>query len=156
MSTLLPESLPAEVVERHLLADERIVSSFGPYHATSRRVILINERGGESRAHELPYSALESITEVKLANVKVMALGALVTISGIVTLFFWYLVMPIIAVALGIFIGLYGAAEKPAYYQLKARDMDDKDLRRWQVRHYGAGSFIASISAITGIGVTRD
>ena len=64
--------------------------------------------------------------------------------------------MPIIAVALGIFIGLYGAAEKPAYYQLKARDMDDKALRRWQVRHYGAGSFIASISAITGIEVARD
>ena len=76
------------MVERHLLADERIVSSFGPYHATSRRVILINERrDGQTAAHELPYASLESITEVKLANVKVMALGALVTIAGVATLF---------------------------------------------------------------------
>ena len=65
--------------------------------------------------------------------------------------------MPIIAIALGIFIGLYGAAEKPAYYQLKARGMEeDRDLRRWQIRRYGAGSFIASISAITGMEVIRD
>ena len=156
MSTLVPQSQPADEVERYLTQDERLVSSFGPYHATSRRVILVNRRREETRVHELPYTTLESITEVKKTDHKKMMLGAGLTIVGLATVFAWYLIAPIISVVAGIFIMLHGATERPAYYQLKGRGMEGVELHRWQVIHYGAGRFIASISTMTGVEAARD
>ncbi len=156
MSTLVPRSQPAEEVERYLAHDERLVSSFGPYHATSRRVILVNRRREETRVHELPYTILESITEVRKTDRNKMMLGAGLAILGLATIFAWYLIAPIISVVAGIFIMLQGATERPAYYQLKGRGMEGVELHRWQVIHYGAGSFIASISTMTGVEAARD
>jgi hypothetical protein len=165
MAMLVPLSQPADEVQRYLAEGERLVSSFGPYHATSRRVILVipakagihlNKGREETRVHELPYITLESITEVKTTDRKKMMLGACLSGLGLATLFAWYLIVPIIAVVAGVFIILQGAIERPAYYQLKGRDMEGEDLYRWQIVHYGAGSFIASITMMTGIEITRD
>ena len=164
MATLVPHSLPADEIQRYLAEGERVVSSFGPYHATSRRVILVipaksgillSRESGETRVYELPYTSLESITEVRTTDRRKMILGACLSGLGLATLFAWYLILPIVAVVSGVFIMLQGATEKPAYYQLKGRGMEGEDLHRWQVIHYGAGSFIASISTMTGIETAR-
>ena len=156
MAALIPMSQPADEVQRYLAEGERVVSSFGPYHATSRRIILLIRRREETSVHELPYIALESISEVRTTDRKKMLLGACLTALGLATLFAWYLIAPIISVVAGVFIILQGATEKPAYYQLKARGMEGEDLYKWQVIHYGAGSFIASITAMTGVETARD
>ena len=165
MATLVPYSLPADEVRRYLAEGERVVSSFGPYHASSRRVILIipaksgilsSQESAETRVYDLPYTSLESIAEVKTTDRKKMMLGACLSGLGLATLFAWYLIVPIIAVVAGVFIILQGATERPAYYQLKGRGMEGEDLYRWQVVHYGAGSFIASITMMTGVEITRD
>jgi hypothetical protein len=114
-------------------------------------VILVNERKGEARTHELPYTDLESITEVRASDHKRLAVGATLVVGGLLTLFAWFLIVPIVAVVMGIVVLLQGSIGRPAYYQLKGRGMEGRDLYRWQVKHYGAGSFIASISAITGV-----
>ena len=131
------------------------MSSFGPYHATSRRVILVNERRGGARTHELPYTELESITEVRASDHKRLAVGIGLVIVGLLTLFAWFLIVPIVAVVMGIVVILQGSIGRPAYYQLKGRGMEGRDLYRWQVKYYGAGSFIASIGAITGVEATK-
>ena len=156
MAMLIPHSLPADEVKHYLAEGERVVSSFGPYHATSRRVILLIRRREETRVHELPYITLESITEVRTTDRKKMLLGACLSALGLATIFAWYLILPIVSVVAGVFIILQGATEKPAYYQLKGRGMEGEDLHRWQVIHYGAGSFIASISTMTGVETARD
>ncbi len=156
MAMLVPLSQPADEVQRYLAEGERLVSSFGPYHATSRRVVLLIRRREETRMYELPYITLESITEVKTTDRKKMMLGACLSGLGLATLFAWYLIVPIIALVAGVFIILQGATERPAYYQLKERGMEGEDLYRWQVVHYGAGSFIASITMMTGIEIARD
>ncbi len=165
MAMLIPHSMPADEVKHYLAEGERVVSSFGPYHATSRRVILVipaksgihlNKGREETRVHELPYITLESITEVRTTDRKKMLLGACLSALGLATIFAWYLILPIVAIVSGVFIILQGATEKPAYYQLKGRGMEGEDLHRWQVIHYGAGSFIASISTMTGVETARD
>ena len=156
MAMLIPHSMPADEVKHYLAEGERVVSSFGPYHATSRRVILLIRRREETRVHELPYITLESITEVRTTDRKKMLLGACLSALGLATIFAWYLILPIVAIVSGVFIILQGATEKPAYYQLKGRGMEGEDLHRWQVIHYGAGSFIASISTMTGVETARD
>lgn len=135
------------------------MSSFGPYHATSRRVILVNEqRGGQPKAghidpqtHELLYTDLESITEVRASDHRRLAIGGTLVVAGVLTLFAWFLIVPIVAIVMGIVVMLQGSIGRPAYYQLKGHGMEGRELYRWQVKYYGAGSFIASISAITGV-----
>lgn len=165
MAMLIPHSLPADEVQRYLAEGERVVSSFGPYHATSRRVILIipaksgillSQESGETRVYDLPYTSLESITEVKTTDRRKMMLGACLSGLGLATLFAWYLILPIIAVVSGVFMMLQGATQRPAYYQLKGHGMEGEDLYRWQIIHYGAGSFIASITMMTGVEIARD
>ena len=165
MAMLIPHSLPSDEVKHYLAEGERVVSSFGPYHATSRRVILVIPATAgihlarvprETRVHELPYTTLESITEVSATDRKKMLLGAGMTALGLATIFAWYLIVPIVAVVAGVFTILQGATERPAYYQLRGRGMEGKDLYRWQVIHYGAGSFIASISTMTGVVASKD
>ena len=121
MAMLIPHSLPADEVQPYLTEGERVVSSFGPYHATSRRVILvIPARAGihlaqgarETRVHELPYTALESITEVRRTDRKKMLLGACLSALGLATIFAWYLIVPIVAVVAGVFIILQGSNGK--------------------------------------------
>ena len=147
----LPKPVPTEHVEPLLDSGERLVSSFGPYHATSRRVILVNERQGGTQTHELPYTDLESITEVKATDQKRLIIGGTLLVGGVLTLFAWFLIVPIVAIVMGIVVLLQGSIGRPAYYQLKGRGMEGRELYRWQVRYFGAGSFIASISAITGV-----
>ena len=147
----LPKPVPTEHVEPLLDSGERLVSSFGPYHATSRRVILVNERQGGTQTHELPYTDLESITEVKATDQKRLIIGGSLLVGGVLTLFAWFLIVPIVAIVMGIVVLLQGSIGRPAYYQLKGRGMEGRELYRWQVRYFGAGSFIASISAITGV-----
>ena len=156
MATLVPQSQPADEVALYLAENERLVSSFGPYHATSRRVILVIGRSERTRVHELPYTNLESIAEVRTADRKKMTLGAAIACLGLATLFAWYLIVPIIALVAGVFMTLQGATQRPAYYQLKGRGMEGEDLHKWQVIHYGAGSFIASITMMTGVEIARD
>ena len=147
----LPKPSPRDRVEPLLESGERLVSSFGPYHATSRRVILVNERGDREQTHELPYTDLESITEVRASDHRRLVIGGTLLLAGVLTLFAWFLIVPIVAIVMGIVVLLQGSIGRPAYYQLKGRGMEGRDLYRWQVRYFGAGSFIASISAITGV-----
>ena len=85
-----------------------------------------------------------------------MTLGATLVISGLLTMFAWFLIIPIVAVVIGAVVILQGSVGRPAYFQLKGHGMEGRDLHRWQVKHYGAGSFIASISAMTGIELSKD
>ena len=152
----LPKPVSLDRVEPFLDSGERLVSSFGPYHATSKRVILLNEGGTSSQIHELPYTNLESIAEVRASDRRRVTLGVTLVISGLLTMFAWFLIIPIVAVVIGAVVILQGSVGRPAYFQLKGHGMEGRDLHRWQVKHYGAGSFIASISAMTGIESSKD
>jgi hypothetical protein len=152
-SKLLAALKPATTLDAstHLRDGERIVSQFGPYFATSQRILVVVEKAEETIVEELPYAHLESIDEVSLPNHKKMTVGAILTIGGVTLAFGWFLLVPLIAALVGIVLVLHGSVGQLAYYQLRGRDMKKKNLQRWQVRHYGAGSFIATIRTITGL-----
>ena len=151
----IPKPGSQDSVEPFLETGERLVSTFGPYHATSRRVILLFKSADGARMHELPYTNLESIVDARASDRRRQAIGAALAIAGALTLFAWFLIIPIVSVVMGGIFILQGSLGRPAYYQLKGHGMEGRDLHRWQVKRYGAGSFIASISAITGVEVVK-
>ena len=137
-------------VELHLRPGERIISSFGPYHATSSRVILFLEKDTGDALYELPYSRLEKIEEIRVANHRRMMLGTLITISSFIAAYGLGLITPMIGVVIGIFLVLHGGLGHMLFYQLYGKGMTKEELYRWQIQHRGAGSLIASIRTITG------
>ena len=145
------ESAPTLDASAHLKDGERIVSQFGPYFATSQRILVVLKKAAETVVDELPYAQLETIDEVSVPNHRKMVVGTILAITGFVLTFGWYMILPLIAAFVGIFMVFQGAVGKPAYYQLRGRNMERHQLQRWQIRHYGAGSFIATIRIITGL-----
>ena len=135
----------------YLREGERIVSQFGPYFATSQRVLVVINRAAVTNVDELLYAHLESIDEVSVSDHRKMIIGAIMAIAGIILTFGWFLIFPLIAVIAGVILVFHGAVGQPAYYQLRGRNMEKQQLKRWQVQHYGAGSFVATIRTITGL-----
>ena len=137
-------------VESHLKQRERIVSRFGPYYATSTRLILHRERNGVEEIHELPYSEIEKIDEVRSSDHPRMMLGVLVTVVSIIVAYSLGMITPLLGVVAGGFLALHGSIGGPAYYQVHGRDVPRAQMYLWQIRHRGAGSLIASIRTIIG------
>ncbi|MDP6453551.1 MAG: hypothetical protein QF898_09615 [SAR202 cluster bacterium] len=152
-SKLLAALQPAPTLDTttYLRDGERIVSQFGPYFATSQRILVVLKKAAGTDVDELPYAQLESIDEVSVPNHRKMIMGSILAILGLILTFGWFLILPMIAVFAGVILVFHGAVGQPAYYQLRGRDMEREQLRRWQVRRYGAGSFIATIRTITGL-----
>ncbi len=137
-------------VETHLKQRERIVSRFGPYYATSTRLILHLEKKGAEEIHELPYSQIEKIDEVRTSNHPRMMLGVVVTVVSIIVAYSLSMITPLLGVVAGAFLVLHGSIGGPAYYQVHGRDVPREQMRLWQIRYRGAGSLIASIRTIIG------
>ena len=146
----LPEPAPGIDPAPYLRDSERIVSQFGPYFATSQRVLLVIVRQGETEFHEIPYSQLESVEDISVFNYEKIGRGAFLVLAGLLVSLIWLSIVSIALVIIGIVLLLRGAIWKVAYYQLRGRGMEGQELTRWQIKHFGAGSFIASIHTITG------
>ena len=129
---------------------ERIVSSFGPYFATSRRILLYLEQAKGLLVRELPYEEFDDIRAVNESNHKLLGLGALLVIASIASMLFLGLFLPLAGVGLGGYVLLIGAMGRPAYYQIEAEEIDSDDLWLWRINHRGGGSFIATIRVIMG------
>ena len=137
-------------IEDQLGQGERVVSNFGPYYATSNRVLLYFQSRTGIVIRELPYAQLERIEEVKLGNPKMMILGTVMALGGFLAAAAWGIVIPLLGLVVGVPVVIYGGIGRPAYYQLHGRDVPGKDIPFWRVRHRGAGSLISSIRTITG------
>ena len=139
-----------EGVQGQLRPGERVVSKFGPYYATSHRILLYLETDSRTITREIPYSELEGVEEVKLGNPRLMILGTGMALLGLLASAGWGIIIPLIGLAVGVAIVIYGGISRPAYYQLHSRSMSPRDIRYWRIRHHGAGSFLSSVRTITG------
>ena len=137
-------------VQDQLRQGERVVSNFGPYYATSDRVLLYFESRAGTVVRELSYSQLESIEEVKRGNPRLMTLGTAMALGGFLATAAWGIVIPLLGLIIGIPVVIYGGIGRPAYYQFHGRGVSAQDMPLWRVRHRGAGSLISSIRTITG------
>ena len=145
-------SEPAQGIDLapYLTYNERVVSQFGPYFATSQRVVLVTERQSKTEFHEIPYNELESIEDIRVFNHQQFARGALLASFGVLISLIWLSIVSIALVVIGTVLLIRGGFWKVAYYQLRGRGMEGPELYKWQLKHKGAGSFIATIQTITG------
>ena len=145
-----PEPAPGIDPAPYLRDNERVISQFGPYFATSHRVLLVIERRGKTESHEIPYTQFESVEEIRVFNHQTVAWGALLALIGFLVSLIWLSIVSISLVIIGIVVLIRGAMRRVDYYQIIGRGMEGPELYKWQLKHTGAGSFIASIHTITG------
>jgi hypothetical protein len=138
-------------IQSYLAPSERLLSVFGPFYATSYRVLRLDPPGGPSGGHllEIPYNQLTSIDMVRRPNHPILALGTFLIILGLLlsmVLFF----STILVIMMGGALIYVGARGKPGYYQLYARDMPKHAERYWQVEYNRSGNFIATVRSAIG------
>jgi hypothetical protein len=138
-------------IQAHLTPSEKVLSVFGPFYATSYRVLRLDPPNGPSKGHllEIPYQQLTSVELMRQPNHPVLALGTVMIILGL--LLSMVLVFSTILVILlgGVFLYL-GARGKPGYYQLYAREMPRHAEKYWQVEYHRSGNFIATVRSVIG------
>ncbi len=129
---------------------ERIVSSFGPYFATSRRILLYLERARGLIIRELAYESLNDIRSVNRANHLLLLAGVMLVIISFFSMPILGVFLPLAGAGLGAYFLILGSVGRPAYYQIEAEDILPQEQWLWQIRHQGSGSFIATIRIILG------
>jgi len=138
-------------IQSHLASSERVISVFGPFYATSSRVLRLDPPNGPSKGHllEIPYNQLTSVEMVRRSNHPVLILGTVMVILGLmlsVVLFF----STILVILLGGAFLYVGAKGKPGYFQLSAREMPKQAEKFWQVEYDRSGNFIATVRSAIG------
>lgn len=138
-------------VEGRLGPEERILSQAGPFFATSRRLLRVQEGADGPRLLEIPYAQLEAIEEVRVVDRRLLSLGTIIGLAGLLASLSWGLVTPLLASFLGFGLALYGIISgRPGFYQFRGRWTRREDLRHWRLPYKGSGGFIASIVNVTG------
>ena len=138
-------------IQSHLSSSERVLSVFGPFYATSNRVLRLDPPNGPSRGHllEIPYSQLTAVEMVRRPNHPVLILGTVMVVLGLMlslVLFF----STILVVLLGGAFLYVGARGKPGYFQLYAHDMPKRAEKFWQVEYDRSGNFVATVRSAIG------
>jgi hypothetical protein len=138
-------------IQPHLAPSEKVLSVFGPFYATSHRVVRLDAKNGPSRGYllEIPYHELTSVELMRQPNHPLMVLGAFIILLGFFLTGILYF-SSIFAILVGGAILFGGARGKPGYYQIYAREMPRHAERYWQVEYNRSGSFIATVRSVIG------
>ena len=130
---------------------EKVISTFGPFFATSFRLLRLDPADGPSRGHvlEIPYPELTAVKMMHKPNHPMLIMGTVVVVLG----FLMMVLVPFSAVFAIIFGGLFlflGAKGKAGYFQIYARNMPKHAEQYWQVAYNRSGSFIATVRSVIG------
>lgn len=130
---------------------EKVISTFGPFCATSFRLLRLDPVHGPSRGHvlEILYPDLTAVKMMHRPNHPMLIMGTVIIVLG----FLMMVLVPFSAVLAIIMGGLFlflGAKGKAGYFQIYARDMPKHAERYWQVAYDRSGSFIATVRSIIG------
>ncbi len=138
-------------IHSHLAHSERLLSTFGSFHATNYRVLRMDPPEGPSKGLllEIPYNRLISVDLVRRANHPLLILGTVMALLGL-------FIMPVLPVSALLTLPIaggvlfMGARGKPGYFQLSAQDMPKREERLWRVEYERSGSFVATLRSAIG------
>lgn len=137
-------------VARYLAYGEEVLAQAGQFYATSTRVIRLQEKeGGRDDIRSLPYSSLAKVELVSKPRHLVMMAGTAVAIFSL-PLFFYLYFSPILILLGGIGLVIYGAMEREVYYQLRAYNMTEEEMKLWRIPRKGGGQLAATIRYMIG------
>ena len=138
-------------IHSHLASSERLLSSFGSFHATNYRVLRLDPPEGPTKGRllEIPYHRLISVDLVRRANHPLLVLGTVMVLLGL-------FIMPVLPVSALLTLPIaggvlfMGARGKPGYFQLYTHDMPKREEGLWRVEYERSGNFVATLRSAIG------
>lgn len=81
---------------------------------------------------------------------RLMILGSLLVVSGVFLTVAWYLITPVLAIAAGVIALVMGGRGRVTGYQIQAHNLAPEEAALWQLEHFGAGKFVATLRSRIG------
>jgi len=130
---------------------ETVICTFGPFCATSFRLLRLDSKDGPSRGQilEIAYPDLTAVKIVHKPNHPMLIMGTVSVVLGLL-LTPILVFSPIFSIIVGGLFLFIGAKGKAGYFQIYARDMPKHAEQYWQVAYERSATFIATVRSIIG------
>ena len=136
-------------VHQHLRGDERIVLQRPPFYLTTHRLLRCEDVLGNESFREIPIRGIKEIEKLRETDHKIMSVGSVLVVSGVILIATWGLLTAFLGVLAGITALFYGSRGKIVGYQIKSDRIPEREFEMWLLPRWGAENFIGKLQAIT-------
>ena len=143
-------------VHQHLINEERIVLQWPPFYLTTHRLLRCEDVLGNESFREIPIQGIKEIEMLRETDHKIMSLGLILVVSGVILIATWGLVTALLGVVAGIIALFLGSRGKIAGYQIKADRIPDREFEMWLLPRWGTENFVRKLQVITVENETSD
>ena len=143
-------------VHQHLINKERIVLQWPPFYLTTHRLLRCEDVLGNESFREIPIQGIKEVEMLRETDHKIMALGLVLVVSGVILIATWGLVTAFLGVVAGIIALFLGSRGKIAGYQIKADRIPDRECEMWLLPRWGTENFVRKLQVITVENETSD
>ena len=135
-------------VHEHLMDGERIVLQHPPFYLTTHRLLRCEDAESNQSFKEIPLVGMTEVEQIRLTDHKIMSIGAILVVSGVVLMATWGLFTAFLGVIAGIIALVFGSKGNVTGYQVKSPRIPDRESEMWLFPTWGADNFVKKLQAI--------
>ena len=136
-------------VHQHLINEERIVLQWPPFYLTTHRLLRCEDVLGNESFREIPIQGIKEVEMLRETDHKIMSLGLVLVVSGVILIATWGLLTAFLGVVAGIIALFLGSRGKIAGYQIKSDRIPDREFEMWLLPRWGTENFVRKLRVIT-------
>ncbi|MEC9141026.1 MAG: hypothetical protein VX724_04635 [Chloroflexota bacterium] len=136
-------------VHHHLINEERIVLQWPPFYLTTHRLLRCEDVLGNESFREIPIQGIKEVEMLRETDHKIMSLGLVLVVSGVILIATWGLLTAFLGVVAGIIALFLGSRGKIAGYQIKSDRIPDREFEMWLLPRWGTENFVRKLRVIT-------
>ena len=136
-------------VHHHLINEERIVLQWPPFYLTTHRLLRCEDVLGNESFREIPIQGIKEVEMLRETDHKIMSLGLVLVVSGVILIATWGLLTAFLGVVAGIIALFLGSRGKIAGYQIKSDRIPDHEFEMWLLPRWGTENFVRKLRVIT-------
>ena len=135
-------------VHDHLTDEERIVLQHPPFYLTTHRLLRCEDENGRDSFREIPLRGMTDVENIQVTDHRIMTVGAVLVVSGVILIATWGLFTAFLAVLGGIAALFLGSKGKVKGYQVRSPRIPERELEMWRFPTWGADNFVEKLRAI--------
>ena len=136
-------------VHQHLINEERIVLQWPPFYLTTHRLLRCEDVLGNESFREIPIYGIKEVEMLRETDHKIMSLGLVLVVSGVILIATWGLVTAFLGIVAGTIALFLGSRGKIAGYQIKSDRIPDREFEMWLLPRWGTENFVRKLQVIT-------
>ena len=119
-----------------------------PFYLTTQRLLRSEDVNGSDSFREIPLVGMRAVEELRAIDHRMMTIGVVLVVSGVIIIGTWVLFTAFLAVIAGVAALIIGAKGKAVGYQVQSPRILEQDLEMWRFPTCGAENFVSKLQAI--------